>query len=143
MAPDGSLPAYVGMAIYIPVVCIRIMVTLRYDSGSKLANVSDRYGNRMEPVVLHNCCCSNSSPHTQLNLRLLFANNTADASNIDSATFNDIEFVETSNNILVLQGTSDGSGATFDVTRNGAKYYVTVNAGGQEFTRLDTVTILK
>ena len=42
---------------------------------------------------------------------------------------------------VASESNSDGSGATFDVTRNGAKYYVTVNAGGQEFTRLDTVII--
>ena len=36
---------------------------------------------------------------------------------------------------------SDGFGATFDVIRNGSKYYVTINAAGSDYLRLDTVTI--
>ena len=36
---------------------------------------------------------------------------------------------------------SDGNGATFDVTRNGSKYYVSLNNGGEQYVRLDTVTI--
>ena len=36
---------------------------------------------------------------------------------------------------------SDGKGATFDVTRNGSKYYLTINNGGGGYNRLDTVTI--
>ena len=36
---------------------------------------------------------------------------------------------------------SDGLGATFDITRNGSKYYATLNNAGSGYTRLDTVTI--
>jgi len=36
---------------------------------------------------------------------------------------------------------SDGNGATFDVIRNGSKYYVTLNSGGEQYVRLDTCTI--
>jgi len=36
---------------------------------------------------------------------------------------------------------SDGNGATFDVIRNGSKYYVTLNSGGEQYVRLDTVTV--
>jgi hypothetical protein len=41
----------------------------------------------------------------------------------------------------VLLFKEGGSGATFDVTRNGEKYYVIVNAVGTGYARLDTITV--
>jgi hypothetical protein len=52
-------------------------------------------------------------------------------------------FAETSAEYTALATTteSDGTGVTFDVTRNGEKYYVTLNGAGTGYTRLDTVVI--
>ena len=35
-----------------------------------------------------------------------------------------------------------GSGATFNVEKVGSKYFVTLSSGGQDYTRLDTLTVL-
>ena len=151
-ATDGSLSsAYVGMAIYITggAATGNYGYITSYNSGSKLANVSDRYGNsgwsHVVPGTTIVAPNSSSTYVVEPRITIPAPNNTADASNVIATdTFNDIEFVETSAQYtgVASVSNSDGSGATFDVTRNGAKYYVTVNATGQEFTRLDTVTIL-
>ena len=61
-----------------------------------------------------------------------------------AATNTDIKYVESVAAYTGVASTTEsvfGSGATFDVTRNGSKYFVTVNNGGTRFQRLETVTI--
>ena len=59
-----------------------------------------------------------------------------------STTWYDTEYVRTSAQYTgVSQTGGTGSGATFDVTRNGSKYYVTVNAAGTGYVRNATVTV--
>jgi len=61
-----------------------------------------------------------------------------------SATYTAMHFVESSAQYTGQSVTtqSDGTGATFDVTRVGRKYYVALNNAGSGYTRLDTLTIL-
>ena len=60
-----------------------------------------------------------------------------------SSTWVDVDYVETSAQYTGISGTSSANGlsATFDVTRTGSKYYVSINAGGSGYVRLETVTI--
>ncbi len=150
-ATDGSISsAYVGMAIYITggAGTGNYGYITSYNSGSKLANVSNRYGvSGFSHVVPGTTIVApNSSSTYQVEPRVTIpapANTVATVQTIATDDFNNIEFVETANTYagVVSESNSDGSGATFNVTRNGAKYYVTVASAGQEFTRLSTVTI--
>ena len=151
-ATDGSLSsAYVGMAIYITggAAVGNYGYITSYNSGSKLANVSDRYGNPGWSHVVPGTTivAPNSSSTYQVEPRIEIpapANSADAATNIGTDTINDVEFVETAAQYtgVASESNGDGSGATFNVTRNGAKYYVTVATGGTEYTRLDTATIL-
>ena len=60
-----------------------------------------------------------------------------------STTWYANEFIETAAQYtgVASETESDGNGATFDVTRNGSKYYVTVNAAGTGYVRNATVTV--
>jgi len=150
-ATDGSISsAYVGMAIYITggAGVGNYGYITSYNSGSKLAAVSNRYGvsGWSHVVPGTTIVAPNSSSTYQVEPRVTIpapANSVANVQTIATDDFNNIEFVETSAQYtgVASESNSDGSGATFDVTRNGAKYYVTVNNVGQEFTRLSTVTI--
>ena len=62
---------------------------------------------------------------------------------ITSDVYPAVEFLETSAQYSNISVTSnqDGLGATFDIIRNGSKYYVTLNTAGSGYTRLDTATI--
>ena len=68
---------------------------------------------------------------------------TSTAESIPSGTYSTVEYFETSQqyNNLATTTNSDGTGATFDVTRIGSKYYVTINQAGEEYQRLDKVFI--
>ena len=150
-ATDGSLSsAYVGMAIYITggAGTGNYGYITTYNSGSKLAAVSDRYGvsGWSHVVPGTTIVAPNSSSTYIVEPRIEIpapANSVATVQTIATDTFNDIEFVETSAQYtgIASESNSDGSGATFNVTRNGAKYYVTIANGGSQFTRLDTVTL--
>jgi len=150
-ATDGSISsAYVGMAIYITggAGSGNYGYITSYNSGSKLAAVSNRYGvsGWSHVVPGTTIVAPNSSSTYQVEPRITIpapANAVATVQTIATDDFNNIEFVETSNTYtgVVSESNSDGSGATFDVTRNGSKYYVTINNTGKEFTRLSTVTI--
>jgi hypothetical protein len=60
-----------------------------------------------------------------------------------NSTWSDVVWVHTSNEYINLatETEADGTGATFDVIRNGSKYYLEINDGGSGFSRLDTLTI--
>jgi hypothetical protein len=150
-ATDGSISsAYVGMAIYVTggAGVGNYGYITSYNSGSKLANVVDRYGvaGFSHVVPGTTIVAPNSSSTYQVEPRITIpapANAVSPVQTIATDDFNNIEFVETSAQYtgVASESNSDGSGVTFDVTRNGAKYYVTTNNAGKEFTRLSTVTI--
>ena len=59
-----------------------------------------------------------------------------------STTYYDVAWVETSAQYTGVSATGgNGSSATFDVTRNGSKYYLDINAAGTGYSRLDELTI--
>lgn len=61
-----------------------------------------------------------------------------------AATYSDLDYFTTTaeyTNVSVTTG-SDGVGATFDIVRFGEKYYISINASGSGYSRLDTLTIL-
>ena len=60
-----------------------------------------------------------------------------------SSTWNEVEYFETTDEYIATAHTGGtGSAATFDVTRNGEKYYLAINAAGTGYTRLDELTIV-
>ena len=150
-ATDGSLSsAYIGMAVYITggAAIGQYGYITTYNSGSKLAEVVDRYGNPGWSHVVPGTAiiAPNSSSTYTVEPRIQIAapsSSAVAATSLVSDTYNNIDFIETAIQYtgVASESNSDGSGATFDVTRNGAKYYVSVNNAGTEFTRLDTVTI--
>lgn len=87
----------------------------------------------------------NSSSTYQVEPRAFFTapSNTATAETITSDTYSTAEYFETAAqyNSVATTTNSDGEQATFDVTRVGSKYYVTLNNAGEGYNRLDTVTI--
>ena len=61
-----------------------------------------------------------------------------------SATWSDIIYGNTASEYLdqaVDVYTGSGTGASFNITRNATKYFVTLEDGGEEYTRLETLTI--
>jgi len=60
-----------------------------------------------------------------------------------TTTWYDATYVETSAEYTNVSSSteSDGTGATFDITRNGSKYYVSINTAGTGYSRLDTLSI--
>ena len=67
------------------------------------------------------------------------SSNSVQSTTITSNTYSDVTYVETSAQYInvATQTESDGLGATFDVTRNGTKYYVTINTAGAGYGRLN------
>ena len=151
-ATDGSLSsAYIGMVVYVTggagVGNYGFIQT--YNSGSKAATVNDRYGNAGWSHVVPGTTivAPNSSSTYQVEPAVTFTAPTASVQTgttaLGSVTVNNIGYVETAGTYtnVASESNADGSGATFDVTRNGSKYYVSINATGTDFKRLDTVTI--
>jgi len=71
------------------------------------------------------------------------ANSFVNNSNIAADTWNSISYFETAQQYINVQTSTnaDGRGASFDVTRIGSKYYLTINNAGSGYVRLDTLTI--
>ena len=77
-------------------------------------------------------------PRLALEGPLNVANNRTLASN----SYSDAVFMTTSATYNGVSATGgDGSSATFNVIRNGSKYYVELVSGGTDYTRLNTLTI--
>jgi hypothetical protein len=153
-ATDGNLStAYPGMRVQITggagIGLYGIVNT--YNAGSKIATVireSDGNAGWDHIVPGTPFVAPNSSSTYQIEPMASFSApsnsaNTPGTMTATTAAFADIAFIETSGQYLDLSVTtdSDGTGVTFDVTRNGSKYYVDVNSAGTGYTRLDTVTI--
>ena len=152
-ATDGnSSTAYPGMAIYITAgagagLYGRIDT---YNAGSKIATVlkeSDGTAGWDHLIPGKSVSNPNSSSTYQIEPRASFsapAKSTGfQSAAIASDGWNDIHMCETTAQYtgVAVTTNSDGLGATFDITRNGSKYYATLNNAGSGYTRLDTVTI--
>ena len=150
-ATDGAISsAYVGMRVLITggAAVGQYAKIDTYNSGSKIATVLKNDGTPGWEHVLPGTpiVAPNGSSTYQVEPLIEFA---APPQSITTATLASAQthakahYMETAAQYINVSTTtnSDGNGATFDVTRNGEKYYVTLNNPGEEYVRLDTVTI--
>ena len=151
-ATDGAISsAYVGMRVYVTggAAVGQYATILNYNSGSKLANVVKNDGTAgWEHVIAGTpVIAPNGSSTYQVEPHIEFsapANNQTDYGSLaGTGTHQLMHYFETSAQYVNIATTTngDGNGATFDITRNGEKYYVSINGTGQEYVRNNTVTI--
>ena len=151
-ATDGNVSsAYPGMAIYITggagIGQYGIIDT--YNAGSKEATVvkeSDGTAGWDHIVAGTTIVAPNSSSTYQIEPHIVFSAPTKTQTTAELAGTADIlklAYSETAAQYTNVSASteSDGRGVTFDVTRNGGKYYVSLNTGGTGYQRLDTVSI--
>jgi hypothetical protein len=148
---DGNLStAYPGMKVLIVGGAGRGQYAIidTYNAGSKQATVvkeSDGTAGWDHMVPGTTIVAPNATSTYEIEPAVSFTapTNAVTSHSITSGTYSDIEYFETSaqyTNVASITE-SDGNGATFDITRNGEKYYVTLNNTGGGYTRLDTVTV--
>ena len=150
-ATDGALStAYPGMKIYIigGAGIGQYAVINTYNAGTKEATVfrdSDGVAGWDHVVPGTPIVAPNGSSTYQIEPRVTITapnNSNAAITMPTSTTWSDVEWFKTSAQYTGVSATGgNGSGATFDVTRNGSKYYLTVNAAGTGYSRLDELTI--
>ena len=150
-ATDGALStAYPGMKIYIigGAGIGQFGIINTYDAGSKEATVvreSDGVAGFDHVVPGTPIVAPNASSTYQIEPRIQFSAPPKSSSAITlpaSTTWYDLEYFETSAQYTGVSHTGgNGSAATFDVTRNGSKYYLEINAAGVNYQRLDELTI--
>ena len=150
-ATDGNLStAYPGMKIYIigGAAIGQYGIIDTYDAGTKEVTVireSDGVAGWDHVVPGTPIVAPNSSSTYQIEPRITVTAPTNSDTAITlptSTTWYDVEWVETSAQYTGVTATGgDGSGATFDVTRNGSKYYLEINTAGTGYSRLDELTI--
>jgi len=151
-ATDGrSSTAYIGMKVLITggagVGQFGIVDT--YNAGTKIATVtkeSDGTAGWDHLVPGTTITNPNSSSTYQIEPAVSFSaptNSSTVENTAATRTFNEVAYVETSKQYLGSASTTegDGQGATFDVSRVGTKYTVTLDEGGTGYKRLDTLTI--
>ena len=150
-ATDGNLStAYPGMKVYVTAGAGAGLFGIvdTYNSGTKIATVtkeSDGTAGWDHVVPGTTFEAPNSSSTYQIEPRIAFTaptkSDTLETS--QSGQWVVSGYLETAAQYTGIATTSsgDGSGATFDITRNGSKYYVELNAAGTNYTRLDTLTI--
>jgi hypothetical protein len=151
-ATDGSLStAYPGMKIYIigAAGIGQYAIINTYNAGTKEVTVvreSDGVAGWDHVVPGTTIVAPNSSSTYQIEPRVTFGAPTNTDSSITlptSTNWHDVKYIETSEQYTNVATTGgDGTGATFDVTRNGEKYYLTVNSAGNNYTRLNELTIV-
>jgi len=152
-ATDGNLStAYPGMRLQIVggagMGLYGIVNT--YNAGSKVATVireSDGVAGWDHVVPGWPFETPNSTSVYQIEPRIAFTAPTKSSAAITlptSTTWYDVRYIKTSAEYtnVATQTESDGTSATFDVTRNGSKYYVDINNAGTGYERLDVLTIL-
>ena len=139
-ATDGSLSsAYPGMKVYIigAAGIGQYAIINTYNAGTKEATVtreSDGVAGWDHVVPGTAIVAPNSSSTYQIEPRVTITAPTNSSGNIampTSSTWYEAEWIQTAaqyTGVATTGGT--GSGATFDVTRNGSKYYLTANAAG-------------
>ena len=151
-ATDGNpSTAYPGMKVYVTGGAGAGQYALidTYNSGSKVATVikdSDGTAGWDHIVPGITIVAPNSSSTYQIEPAVSFtaaSNSSAAVTLASSKTFTDLEYIETAVEFTGVASTSttDGSGATFDVQKVGTKYFVILNDGGQDYNRLDVLTI--
>ena len=150
-ATDGNLStAYPGMKIYIigGAGIGQYGIVNTYDAGTKEVTVvreTDGVAGWDHVVPGTTIVAPNSSSTYQIEPRITVTaptNSDAALTLPTSTTWYDVEWFETSAQYTGVSATGgDGSSATFDVTRNGSKYYVELNAGGTGYSRLNALTI--
>ena len=150
-ATDGSLSsAYPGMKIYIigGAGIGQYGIVDTYDAGTKEITVvreTDGVAGWDHVVPGTPIVSPNSSSTYQIEPRVIVSaptNSDAAITLPTSTTWYDTEWIETSAQYIGVSATGgDGAGATFDVTRNGSKYYLDINAAGTGYSRLDELTI--
>ena len=150
-ATDGNLStAYPGMKLYViggaGVGQFGIVDT--YNSGTKIATIvkeSDGSSGWDHAIAGTTIVAPNSTSTYVIEPNVAFTAPTRSSTDhtITSGEYLAADYFETSAEYTNVATTSesDGTGATFDVVRNGSKYYLTINSGGSGYTRLDTVTI--
>ena len=150
-ATDGALSsAYIGMKVYIigAAGIGQYAIIATYNAGTKEATVtreSDGVAGWDHVVPGTAIVAPNSSSTYQIEPRVTISAPTNSSGSITmpaSTTWYDAEYIRTAaqyTGVATTGGT--GSGATFDVTRNGGKYYLTTNAAGTDYVRLNTLTI--
>jgi hypothetical protein len=151
-ATDGnSSTAYLGMKIYITggagVGNFGIVDT--YNSGSKVATVikeTDGTAGWDHVVPGTTIVAPNSTSTYLIEPRIAYSSPTkadTQATTLTSDAWNALHYMETSAQYtnVATTSTGNGTGATFDVIRNGSKYYLTLNAAGADYARLDTVVV--
>ena len=151
-ATDGNIDtAYPGMKIVITggAGIGQYALCDAYDSGTKIMTVikeSDGVAGWDHFVPGTTILSPNSSSTYQIEPAISFTApaKSATGNAITSNQYNDLVYAETSEQFTAVTGTAsgDGSGASFDVNRIGSKYYVTLNATGSNYVRLETITIL-
>jgi hypothetical protein len=150
-ATDGNIStAYPGMRILIVggAGIGQYGIVDTYDSGTKTATVvkdSDGTAGWDHLVPGTTIVAPNSTSTYEIEPAVEFSAPTNVVSNhsITSGTYSDLHYFETSaiyTDVATLTE-SDGTGVTFDVTRNGSKYYLDLNTAGTGYKRLDEVTI--
>ena len=153
-ATDGnSSTAYPGMKLYITggngVGQYGIIDT--YNSGSKVATIkkdSDATAGFDHIVAGTTIVSPDSTSVYQIEPAIKFTGPTDSNSAhtlSSSNNWSDVRWMETGANFTAVSTTTTsvaGSGATFNVEKVGSKYFVTLSSGGQDYTRLDTLTVL-
>jgi len=148
-ATDGNISsAYPGMKIYLVGGAGRGQYGIidTYNSGSKEATVVKEDGTAgWEHVVPgKEIIAPNSTTTYQIEPRIEFSAppQTSSAITVSSAEYAALDYVETVEIYTAVSATGGtGTGAAFDVTRVGSKYYVAINAAGEGYIRLEELTI--
>ena len=151
-ATDGnSSTAYIGMKVYVTggAGAGNFGIVDTYNSGSKVATVlkeTDGTAGWDHVVPGTTIVAPNSTSTYLIEPRIAYSSPTkanTQATTLTSDAWNALHYMETSAQYTNVSATTsgDGSGVTFDVTRNGSKYYLTLNSAGTDYTRLDEVTI--
>jgi hypothetical protein len=151
-ATDGNLStAYPGMRIQITggagIGCYGIIDS--YNAGTKVADVireSDGQPGWDHVVPGWNFTVPNSTSTYDIEPYIGFSAPTYSNAAITlptATTWNAVKWIDTSDIYTAVSASSesDGTGATFDITRNSSKYYLEINSGGTGYQRLDTLSI--
>jgi len=149
-ATDGALStAYVGMKVYIiggaGIGNYGIIST--YDAGSKEAEVireSNGAAGWDHVIPGTTIVAPNSSSTYLIEPAISFTAppKTTTATTISSSNYANAHYFETSAQYTAVTTTGGaGTGLTFNITRNGERYYLTTNSAGSNYVRGNTITI--
>ena len=150
-ATDSEISsAYVGMKVVVTggAGVGQFGIISSYNSGTKLANVTRESTGASgwdHFLAGTNIVAPDASSTYIVEPRITFtAPGFTDiaGTGLSSQTYNAAGFVEICNTYVVTATSGTGTGNSFTVIKNGWKYDVSIAAGGNGYTRLDTLTIL-